>query len=75
MPPVVSPEPVAKQPPRQPLSDDDQDRERLDLRLEPAMRRRIREQAKRFGQKMTPYVKQAIIERLERDEASDPSTD
>lgn len=69
MPPVDCAEAVAKRPGKTP------ERDRFDLRIDPEIRARIERQAQRFGQKMTPYVMQAIIERLERDEASDPDPD
>lgn len=47
-------------------------RDRIDLRCEPEMRDRIESQGERFGQGLSAYIRQAIIERLERDEASDP---
>lgn len=47
-------------------------RERLDLRLSPELRERIARQVERFSGGMSGYIRQAIIERLERDEATDP---
>jgi hypothetical protein len=47
-------------------------RDRIDLRCEPDLRERAERQAERFGQGLSAYIRQAITERLERDEASDP---
>lgn len=47
-------------------------RDRIDLRCEPELRERIEQQAERFGGGISAYIRQAIIERLERDEATDP---
>lgn len=55
-----------------PMGKKSERRDRIDLRCEPEMRDRIESQGERFGQGLSAYIRQAIIERLERDEASDP---
>lgn len=51
----------------------DKARDRIDLRVEPELRERVEGQADRFGQGLSAYIRQAIIERLERDESTDPN--
>lgn len=46
-------------------------RDRFDLRIAPELLARIAAQAERFGQGNSAYVRLAIIEKLERDEATD----
>jgi predicted HicB family RNase H-like nuclease len=64
MPAIVEAPAVAKKP--------DEYRDRFDLRIDPALMARLAAQAERFGQGNSAYVRLAIIEKLERDEASDP---
>lgn len=53
--------------------DDDEIRGRIDLRIEPDLERRLRRQAKRFtGGNLSAYFRLGMVERLEKDEASDP---
>lgn len=61
--------PVAKAP--QAETDNDGERDRIDLRVEPSLRRRLNKQATRFGMKLSPYIRQALIKQLEADEASE----
>ncbi len=63
MTPATCVEPVAKQ------------RDRIDLRIDPKIRARIDRQAERFGLDLSDYIRQAIVEKLERDEATDPERD
>lgn len=53
--------------------DPGQQRDRIDLRVDPDIRARIDKQSQRFNQAISAYIRQAIIERLERDEATDPA--
>lgn len=48
-------------------------RERFDLRLDPEIRERLTRQANRFGLSLSAYIRSGMIEKLERDEATDPS--
>lgn len=48
-------------------------RQRIDLRADTSLVKRLQRQAERFtGGNLSAYIKLALIERLERDEASDP---
>jgi predicted HicB family RNase H-like nuclease len=47
-------------------------RDRVDFRVEPALAARIEAAAARFGISVVSYIKLAISERLERDEATRP---
>lgn len=49
------------------------DRDRLDLRAEPAWVARVRRQADRFGMSISAYIRAKTTEALERDEATDES--
>mgnify|MGYP002365916855 FL=1 len=49
-----------------------ENRDRIDLRVDPALRERLEAQAERFGQPLSAYIRQSMVEKLERDEASDP---
>lgn len=48
---------------------DDEGRDRLEFRADPDWIARVIEQAKRLGITKTAYIKLAVSERLERDEA------
>jgi hypothetical protein len=63
--------PVAKTP-MQPQPQPEPERDRIDLRVDPEIRERLNRQAERFGMRLSPYIRQAVIEKLERDEATDP---
>jgi hypothetical protein len=47
------------------------DRDRLDLRAEPAWIARVRRQADRFGMSISAYIRAKTTEALEKDEATD----
>ena len=48
-------------------------RDRIDLRAETALVKRLQRQAERFtGGNLSAYIKLALIERLEKDEGTDP---
>lgn len=47
-------------------------RDRFDLRIEPSLLARTDAQAERFGTNISAYIRQAITEKLERDEATVP---
>lgn len=48
-------------------------RERIDLRADAATVKRLQRQAERFtGGNLSAYIKIALIERLEKDEETDP---
>ena len=47
-------------------------RDRVDLRIDPKIRERIERQCDRFGLDLSAYIRLAIVEKLERDEATDP---
>lgn len=47
-------------------------RDRIDLRIDPAIRERIDVQAERFNTHISTYIREAVIRRLEVDEASHP---
>lgn len=49
-------------------------RDRIDLRAEPALVVRLRRQAERLGLNISAYLRLAAVERLERDEATDPNS-
>ena len=54
----------------------DHHRDRIDLRVEPEFVRRLVAQAGRFtGGNISAYIRIALVERLERDEATDPRDD
>jgi hypothetical protein len=44
---------------------------RIDLRVAPALRKRLEAAAERFGLKISAYIRLAVTERLERDEATE----
>lgn len=46
--------------------------ERFEMKIEPSLLTRLKRQASRFSMGDSAYVRRAIIERLERDEATDP---
>lgn len=48
-------------------------RDRIDLRAEPDWVARVTRQARRLGISASAYIRLATSERLERDEASEPS--
>jgi len=48
-----------------------ENRDRLDLRAEPAWIARVRRQAERFGMSVSAYIRIRTTEALERDEATD----
>ena len=52
--------------------DDSTLRDRIDLRVKPELYERIAHQARRFGTGMSNYVREAVIRRLEADEADEP---
>lgn len=57
-----------------PPQDVSEPRGRIDLRADPEFVARVEAQAKRFGGiGLSAYIRAAVAERLERDEASDPS--
>lgn len=47
-------------------------RDRMDLRANPEFIARVTRQAKRLGMSASSYVRMAVTERLERDEATEP---
>lgn len=51
------------------------DRDRIDLRIAPEMRSRAQEQADRYGMSLSAYIKQALVQRIEADEATQPGRD
>jgi hypothetical protein len=63
---------VAKKPAKPDPDPPSEDRGRIDLRVDPELRARIKRQADRFNLGISAYLRQAAIERLERDEATDP---
>lgn len=63
---------VAKRPEKKPNTPA---RERFDLRLPPDLRERLEAQADRFGLDLSAYVRLALVEKVERDEATNPSRD
>jgi hypothetical protein len=48
-------------------------KDRIEIRADCRVRLRIRKQMKRLAMSLSAYVRQAIIERLERDEKSEQS--
>ncbi len=48
------------------------ERDRLDLRIDPSLRVRINKARKRWGLSVSAYIRVALIEKLERDEADPP---
>ncbi len=48
------------------------ERDRVDLRLEPDIRQRMEFARGRFAESLSAYIRRAILERLERDEAAFP---
>ena len=48
-------------------------RDRVDLRIDPAVRERLEQQCARFGLDLSAYIRLAIVQKLEQDEATDPS--
>lgn len=50
-------------------------RDRIDLRVDADFRARLERQSERFDLGLSAYVRQAVIERLERDEGTDPGFD
>lgn len=74
--PVAAPsfgDTMAKKKPPAEESPINPERGRLDLRAEPELLARVARQAARLGMKASPYIRQAIILKLEQDEASDPT--
>lgn len=61
---------VAKKPKQSKQSD--AIRDRVDLRADPEWIARVLAQAKRFEQSISAYIRQAVTEKLEQDEQSDP---
>jgi hypothetical protein len=49
------------------------DRDRLEVRAEPEWIARVFRAAERFGLSLSAYIKLAVTERLERDEATAPA--
>jgi predicted HicB family RNase H-like nuclease len=47
-------------------------RDRIDLRIEPDLRDRLERQAERFSVAISAYIRTALVEKLERDEETDP---
>jgi hypothetical protein len=45
-------------------------RDRIDLRVEPEFYARVEAAAQRFGLNLSAYIRMAVSERLERDEAA-----
>ena len=60
---------VAKRKARPPERPPDEGRDRLDLRIEPELRARADAARKRFGLSLSAYIRLALAERIERDEA------
>lgn len=52
------------------MAADNETRNRVDLRVTPALRERLEEAAQRFGLTISAYIRLAVIERLERDEVT-----
>lgn len=48
------------------------ERERIDMRVEPAIRSRADHQADRFGLSLSAYIRKALIRQIEEDEATEP---
>lgn len=48
------------------------ERERLDMRLDPDIRRRAEVQAERYQLSLSAYIRQALVARIERDEEEEP---
>ncbi len=53
------------------MAADHETRNRIDLRVTPALRERLQTAADRFGLKISAYIRLAVIERLERDETTE----
>jgi hypothetical protein len=49
-------------------------RDRIDLRADPDWVARVAAAAERFGLSVSAYIRLAVTERMERDEASQPGT-
>lgn len=49
--------------------------DRIDLRCSPELRRRLERQCARFNVALTAYITQAVVQRLEADEATDPQAE
>jgi hypothetical protein len=49
------------------------DRDRIDMRLDPDIRRRAESQAVRFGETLSSYIRRALIRQTEEDEQSAPA--
>lgn len=49
-----------------------ENRDRFDLRIEPALRARIERQAARLGLSESAYIRLAVTKLLETDEATEP---
>lgn len=52
------------------MAADNETRNRIDLRVAPALRKRLEAAAERFGLKISAYIRLSVIERLERDETT-----
>ena len=66
--------PRNSQMPRQDKQQADQspERDRIDLRAEPALVARARRQAVRLGISLSSYIRLAMVLKVEQDEATDP---
>ena len=53
------------------MANTNEPRDRIDLRVTPALRKRLEAAAERFGLKISAYIRLAVTERLERDEATE----
>lgn len=62
-------EPQVPRKPRPPEQPRDEGRDRLDLRIDPDLRARADACRKRFGLNLSAYIRLALAERVERDEA------
>jgi len=51
--------------------DSDETRDRIDLRATPEWIERVAAQADRFGMNLSAYIRAAVTEKLERDEATE----
>lgn len=65
---LASPSPM----PRKKPQPKDATRGRIDLRADPEFVARVQSQADRLGMSLSAYLRMAVTERLERDEASQP---
>lgn len=50
-----------------------QNRERLDMRLDPDIRKRAGIQAERFGMSLSAYIRSALVKKVEEDEQTEPT--